>query len=251
MGFTGVYHAVTNRWAELINKYPKLYFLLLIVCIIIITVFVSRDLTKAGKLGFQNKSKYGFYYNTGDLTFIDRASRQIGNQALQTQLGKFGYDISLEQLSQVPDVIVLSFLELEEDEVDPIALVAKIIIMSDPTYQTVLKSVNTAIRYSGAFATSDERVAVYDLLTKYFIAIKQPLGIPLANWSDYILIKTFKSLKAPTTAQLSASPPSKRVVAYNSGSAFADAAAARSKTGQPADAMTVTPAPLFSSVGSV
>lgn len=252
MGIKDVYNAATVQWTVLIQKYPKLYFLLLILCIITITVFVSRELTKAGKLGFQNASRFGYYYEVGDGGLsIDKPNRQLANKALQTQLSKYGYEISLEQLNQVPAVIVLSYLELEEDDVDPIALVAKIVIMSDPTYKTVAKSVDKAIRNNSAFADNYERSAVYDLLTKYFIAIKQPLGIPLANWSDYILIQTFKSLKAPTIAELSASPPSKRVASYDSNSSFAAASTIRTKAVDAMDAMTVTPSPLFSSVGSV
>jgi hypothetical protein len=252
MGIKDVYNAATLQWAVLIDKYPKLYFLILVLSLIVATVLITRTLTKAGKLGFQNKSMYGYYYETSDLSFPDRSNRQLANQALQTQLNKYNYSLTLEQLDKIPSSIVLSFLELEDDEVDPIALVAKIVMMTDPTYDAVRKSVDAAIRNSGVFASADERSAVYDLLTKYFIAIKQPLGIPLANWSDAILIQTFKSLKAPTVAQITASPPATAAVANTSASTVSSGtSSSTTASSSTLDAMTVTPSPLFTSVGSV
>ncbi len=213
--------------------------------------FGSKWLAKGPKAPFTNKSNHGFYYETDDLRMVSPNDRSIARNALVSELTKLGFSYTLEQVSTLSDSMLLTLLE-PDDDIDVALAMAKLVILLDPTYKAVQTSIITARSNGNKFANDAERQAVFDLLTKYFVAIKTPLGIPLSQWSDYILIKTFSTLKAPALSEMSYSPTgsSKSKSVYNASSSFAMASAARKSSTSAADAMTIAPAPLFSSVSS-
>jgi hypothetical protein len=87
-------------------------------------------------------------------------------------------------------------------------LKARVSILVHPTYKVVFTSVEKARRNSNTFAANQERVMLYNLLVKYFDSLvkyfgsaQSPLTVPLNKWTDFLLIRMFKTLRLPKNTE--------------------------------------------------
>jgi len=213
---------------------------------VLATMFVYKK--KCHKT-FMNKASTGFYYDTDSLTINSANDRKIAYAALMTKLKQDNYTYTIDQISTLSDEIVLNILEVD-DEDSIAAEEAKLIIILDPTYKAALKAIIDARRNNNKFMNVDDRQMIYNLIIKYFTAIDQPVSAPINNWSDFVLIRTFQTLKPPTQQDLaatsSAPPSAHKSTHFDSTAAFAAATAARKTTPHNA----VVAMPNFTSMGS-
>ena len=175
--------------------------LLLIVVVILITYILCSPRCNSGaKLPFMNKSSNGYYYDTEEQTF---ASPQDRTTAINTLINMFqgeGITYTSEQISRLSDTFLLKILEPESDE-ERDALKARVVILVDPDYTLAQVIVNGARKAGNKFDNAKDRALVYGLLVKYFIALKNPINVPLARWSDMLLIRSFKTLTLPDNSE--------------------------------------------------
>lgn len=170
-----------------------------IILIILVSAIAKRV---ARKSGFTNRSSMGFYYDTETLEFLSDDDRKLAHMALDARLTKDGYSYSAAQIATLSDQIVLDILETDDEAHIPV-VEAKLTILLDPAYRGALASVLAARRNNNTFANAGERRAVFDLLSNYFSKINTPIGAPLSNWSDYVLIRTFQTLQLPQRSEVS------------------------------------------------
>lgn len=183
---------------------PKYYSVLFVVLIIIMCALFALlgtyiyDRSRSCKSGFMNKSASGYYYDTETLRFHSADDRTIGIKVLLKQLSDRGSVYTLDQFRDVPDTFLLSMLD-SEDADDFTRHAAKLIVLIDPMYKAALAMVNSSLNNQFTLATG--RQIVYDVLVKYFLSLKTPIAAPLNDWSDALLIKTFRTLRMPSKAE--------------------------------------------------
>ncbi len=172
-------------------------------CAVLVVVFVFGILVVIFKMScscekkstFMNNSVYGYVYDTENFRFLDPENRLKAKKALINEMAKDGVKITLENLSGIVDSYIIRILDVEEEDRVP-ALKARLVIMIDPDYQTAYLLVNAAKR-TNKLANDGDRQIIYDLLVKYFKVLNDPITMPLKQWSDSLLIRTFKTLEKP------------------------------------------------------
>ena len=158
---------------------------------------------KGKKSGYINRTIHGVYYETNDMSFATASDRQQALDVLQSIVKTAGYEYTRDQLERLSDQFVLMILEPETD-MEQQMLLARIVVLTDPTYAQALTAVQKAQRGNGRFASQDERQLVYNLLVKYFTTINTPVTIPISRWTDFLLIRTFRTLQLPSALEYSA-----------------------------------------------
>ncbi len=173
----------------------------LIICvgIIVTLVFIGKAIKKATSDSFMNKSYAGFYYETENMSFRTTDDRNIAIAALLKLLADSGVVYKPEQLEHISDEFIISIVESEDDN-DFAHRAAKLVILIDPNYKIALQIVNVASKNNNTITSSASRQVVYDLLVKYFATLKTPIGNPLNQWSDILLIRAFRTLELPSKA---------------------------------------------------
>jgi len=193
--------------------FPMLFILGVFVFVILVLVFLywpadsglegvkdrananANELVNAITSHFNNLSPLGYHYETTTLKFVKPADRVIAVNALYKLCQENGLKYTVDQLGKVPDLNMMNILEVDDDSQIPVQL-AQLVLLVDENYDTAKAAVKAAIK-NGAFANASERTLVYELLTKYFIALKTPIGVPLARWTDMQLITTFRTFRLP------------------------------------------------------
>jgi len=182
--------------------------LLALACLIFVALALASAIEPmvrpATKAGYMNKSPLGYYYETETMSFSSAADRSIAVQWLLKTLATSGVIYTPEQISTVRDELILSMVESEDNDFNRMA--AKLVILVDPMYKAALAIVNSASGANSKIASDGSRQIVYDLLVKYFLSKKTPIGIPIGDWSDFLLIRTFRSLRLPDKTDFSKYP---------------------------------------------
>lgn len=201
MGNTHMFNGLNNT---------DIYFITFcIIAFVLLMLWVIYTIVSAVYLGanvspFMNKGINGYYYDTDSLQFRSPADRKIGVTALLSLLKNNGLNYSTTELSGLSDSFILMILDPADDN-ELAFLIARLVLLVDPTYKTAYISVLAANK-SGSFNNDSERQMVYDLLMKYFTQLNKSdtsIGFPppLAKWTDSLLVRTFRTLKMPAQSE--------------------------------------------------
>lgn len=169
--------------------------LILILVIGLLIAIYKLSCSCKKKSTFMNNSPHGYVYDTEDLRFLDPENRLKAKKALIREMSKDGVNITLENLAGIVDKYILRILDVEDEDRVP-ALKARLVIMIDPDYQSAYLLVNKASR-TQRLDNDEDRQLIYDLLVKYFKVLDDPITMPLKQWSDRLLIRTFRTLEKP------------------------------------------------------
>ena len=196
-------HMATER----VRKHPMVMIGLvgfLIVVIIVLTLQL-KHVIHIGR--FTNRSDYGYQYETDTLSFESQADRNVAVSALLGVTAKAGYTYTFDQLNTLAESFIISVLEPVDDD-DAAVQMAKIVILVDPTYKTAYGYVIKALGHNNQLGSDIERQMIYTLLVTYFNALRQPIVYPINRWTDLLLIRTFRTLKAPDNTEFGATATS-------------------------------------------
>lgn len=177
----------------------NVFIIALLITILGVVIAIVINETKCSH--FTNKASGGYYYDTDNMRFTRKEDRDIAISQLASQMTKSGISVSESNLKTVPDLFIIQTLEAEDDT-EQLILQSRIVMMIDPTYKSVFASVIQAQRNNFRFNNQDERMAVFNLLMKYFQALKSPINSNLSKWTDFVLIRTFRTLKPPSYSEL-------------------------------------------------
>lgn len=157
------------------------------------------------KNSFTNKSPFGYRYDVDTMTFPTTEDKNIAYTALVKLLNEEGINITMNDLTSkpVPSHFIISILEAEEGD-DTLFMKANLLVYLDPNNQKVKQLINRASVNTNINKFNDsEREMIYNLLSVYFTAMKQPMRYPLKMWSDSQLIKAYHTRKLPLDTQFS------------------------------------------------
>lgn len=175
--------------------------LLLVIAICLTLYFTNRSFfcPVPIKSGFRTVGPGGHAYDTAAMRFESTEDKKLAIAALSASLKKDGIEYTNEQLYKLPDPFVIMALE-PEDADDETRLKARVVVMVDPDYQAAVAATAKARRNKNTLESETERIMIYNLLLKYFSAVKRPLSVKLPYWPDYLLIQTLRSLQSPPSA---------------------------------------------------
>jgi hypothetical protein len=114
-----------------------------------------------------------------------------------------GFEYTRDQLQSLNDSFLLMILE-PEDELEKTMLRARVVFMADPSYKQAMSIVRLGLKNNNTLASPDERNLVFTLISKYFTMLNTPVVIPLTRWTDFLLIRTFRTLQLPSALEYSA-----------------------------------------------
>lgn len=173
----------------------------LTLCLVIVIFVITTFVISVNKIDdkqvsyFVNKSENGYYYDTEGLKFVSVKDRKLAIELLIRRLKEKSIKVSESDIDSVSDSMILSILE-SEDGNDETRLIAKLILVIDPRYKDGLRF---SIKGSkvGKLTNDDERIVLYQLLSKYANLINRPLKTQLNQLSDVQLVTIFRSLNIP------------------------------------------------------
>lgn len=162
--------------------------------------FKSSPGTKNG-FTFNDRSEFGYSYDVVERKFASKVDRPIAVSALQKQLERKGQRYSVEQLNTLRDSIIINILESDDDDFAN-GLIAKIPLITNPRYKEAVSITDAGAKGGFRLRNDEERELIYGMLLTYFSALKKPLSLRLNQFSDQLLITTFRTLRSPTEADL-------------------------------------------------
>lgn len=178
-----------------------------VVILMLLTATVVWYFTKVDRVDcccrrstFVNMSSNGYYFDTTNLTFISKTDREMGIKTLIRLLSEDGVKYTPVELASLSDSFILTILE-SEDDTELAALKARVSMVIDPTYHRVFMLVQRGAATGNALGNDTDRRLIYDILVKYFNALNTPIMVPMARWSDSLLIKTFGTLRLPESTE--------------------------------------------------
>jgi hypothetical protein len=197
-------HAGFDGLKTFIHKYPT-YIILGIFLLVILVVCLQPD-SSTGKDRYMNKSSAGFYYETDNMSFHSPSDRSIAvNHLIDTLATSVGVKYTSNQFDTIAASFIISMIEADNDN-EFTAMASKLAILVDPTYKVVLTTVAIASKAGYKLQGPNDRTLVFDLLVKYFNARGTSISTPLSDWSDMLLIRTFKTLQLPLKSDFSKYP---------------------------------------------
>lgn len=152
---------------------------------------------------FINKSPQGFRYHTDSRQFVDQSDRAKAVQALIDARREAGETYTPEQLASLSDSFIMLALDPISADEDK-ELKAEMVMLIDPTYKTARVAVLKAQENAMMFEENADRSVVHSLLVAYFARINKPTGVPLEQWPDKLLIRTFITRKLPKQSEFTA-----------------------------------------------
>lgn len=155
------------------------------------------------KCGFINRTSQGVYYDTDSLSFATSEDRTRALDEVIALMKSGGFEYTRDQLQSLNDSFLLMILE-PEDELEKTMLRARVVFMADPSYKQAMSIVRLGLKNNNTLASPDERNLVFTLISKYFTMLNTPVVIPLTRWTDFLLIRTFRTLQLPSALEYSA-----------------------------------------------
>lgn len=158
--------------------------------------------SNTNKCGFINRTSQGVYYDTDSLSFATSEDRTRALAEVVGIMKSGGFEYTRDQLQTLNDSFLLMILE-PEDDLEKTMLRARVVLMVDPTYKLAMSAVRTGLK-NNTLASPDERYLVFNLISKYFTTLNTPVTIPITRWTDFLLIRTFRTLQLPSALEYSA-----------------------------------------------
>ena len=186
------------------EKYAVAFMIIVVIILLGISIWYVSTQSKSGKKStftFNDRSEFGYSYDVVERKFVSKVDRPIAVSALQKQLERKGQRYSLEQLNILRDSLIINILESDDDEFAN-GLIATIPLLTNPRYKEAIAIVNNGANSGFKLRNTQERELIYGMLLSYFTALRTPLTIRLDQFSDELLITTFRTLKRPSEADL-------------------------------------------------